>query len=507
MRAYGLLLGCIGLLGCGGGSSDRPAAYGMCSVGPVTAEARASKAQTSQDPLGPRPEIAAPAPFTPPAPTVYRRANGLTVWLLERPALPIVSIQLVVPAGSSEDPSGQGGLAWATASMLDEGAGKRSALQIASDVDALGATLHTGAFADYAFVDLTVLKKNLEPALSIFGDVVVRPTFSATEWNRVHTLWENDLKARQSEPNAVARVVSAKKFFPSGHPYAHPTTGTLGTVGKVTLPSVKAFYEKTWKPAQATLVVAGDVTRPEIDALLDRTFASWKGGERIGGETRPSVRSAPSTPNDAKMRVFVVDRADAPQSVVSVVRGGVAANDPDAAGLVRVDGALGGSFTSRLNQDLREEHGWSYGAHSRVAFSRRPGTISADAAVHTEHTGEALQAMLTDITTFAKEGMTPEEVGKTKLLARGALVEAYEGVGASTARLARLAGTGLESDFDAKNSARIDAATKAEIDALAARFLDLSSAVVVIVGPKAAIEPQLRKIGITNIETSGPEGE
>src|SRR5690606_25791082 len=147
----------------------------------------------------------------------YELAGGLKVWLLERHALPLVSVHLVVPAGAAFDPPGQGGLAMVTADMLDEGAGKRGALDLARDVDALGASLSTGAYADYAWVHLTTLAKNLPGAADIMGDVVTKPRFLAAEWKRVHALWSNGLRARQSDPNAVADVVAQRRAFPEGH--------------------------------------------------------------------------------------------------------------------------------------------------------------------------------------------------------------------------------------------------------------------------------------------------
>jgi zinc protease len=457
------------------------------------------------DPLGDRPGLPPPAAFTPPVPLVYTRADGVSVWLLERHALPIVSVEMVLPAGASGDPSGKEGLAYATATMLDEGAAGRGALDIARDVDRLGATLRTGAYADYAFVQLTTLKKNFAPAAEIFGDVVVRPTFPATEWKRVHDLWANDLIQRQSDPSAVASVVMLKKVFDgTGSAYGHATEGTTRSAARVDLGAVKKFYGEEWLPARATCVVVGDVTRAELDPILDKALAGWKHGPP--GAAAGSVRGG-TKPKESGRRVVVVDRPDAPQSVIAVARQGVAASSPDAPLLVRVNAALGGSFTSRLNQDLREEHGWSYGARSRFSFTAHTGFFVAQAAVHTEHTGDALAAMLADVEGYAKDGPNDEEVGKTRLLARADLVESFESVSAAAHRLSRNAGVGLAADHEAKASAVLYAATKDDLRRLAARYVDPRGAVIVIVGPRAKIEPQLHKIGIDKLEASGPEGE
>ena len=429
----------------------------------------------------------------------------MTVWLLERHALPIVSIQVVVPAGAANDPVDKGGLALAAANMLDEGAGARGALDISRDVDRLGATLSTGAYADYAFAALTTLKKNLAPASAILGDVIVKPTFSPVEWRRVHDLWMNELKARASEPDAVANVVSLRQLFGTD-PYGHPTNGTLRSAAKVTLEDAKQFYAASWRPERATCVVAGDVTRAELDPMLDQMFAGWKpGAAKAAAPAAPTA--APKAAEDGARRVVVVDRPDAPQSVLALIRSGVAASDPEAPPLVRVNTALGGSFTSRLNQDLREEHGWSYGARSRFSFTKARGLFSAQAAVHTEHTGEALKAMIADVEAVAREGLTDEEVEKTRLIARGELVDAFESVEAAARRLARNAGVGLPADHEAKASAALDRATKDELRKLAASHVDPRRAILVIVGPRAKIQPQLEKIGITTLVASTPEGD
>jgi zinc protease len=498
MRSAIVIASVLALGACGGGESA------VAPKAPVDAGAP-PPVTTAADPLGARPPLPPPPPFVPPTPVAYTRPNGMTVWLLERHALPIVSIQVVVPAGAASDPADKGGLALATANMLDEGAGTRGALEISRDVDRLGATLQTGAYPDYAFVALTSLKKNLAPASAILGDVIIKPTFSPVEWKRVHELWMNELQARASEPDAVAGVVSLRQLFGSD-PYGHPTNGTLKSAAKVTLDEVKRFYATSWRPDQATVVVAGDVTRAELDPLLDQILGAWKAPKPEAG-AKPDAKATAEAAAPNGRRVVVVDRADAPQSVIALVRPGVSASDPDAPLVVRVNTALGGSFTSRLNQDLREEHGWSYGARSRFSANKRRGLFSAQAAVHTEHTGEALAAMIKDIESLARDGLTDEEVAKTRLIARGELVDSFESVEAAARRLARNAGLGLPADHEPKASLATDRASPEDLRKVAAKRVDPSNAIVVIVGPRAQIQPQLEKMGMTNIQSSGPEGD
>lgn len=457
--------------------------------------------QADVDPLGVKPATPEPAPFTPPVPAVYKHASGVTVWLLERHTLPIVSMQLVLKGGASWQK--KEGAAWATATMLDEGAGNRGPLEIARDLDRLGATLSTGALPDYSFAQLTVLKKNLAPASAIFSDVVAKPTFSPVEWTRVRGLWLNDLKQRQSDPSAVSRVVIQRKVL-AGTPYEKPVNATLKGASALSIADVKDYYADFWQPQHATVVVVGDVTRAELDPVLDATFAPWKNTAR-DPFTNHHLTEAP-TPKGAP-RVFLVDRADAPQSVIAVGRRGVEAQSVAAPPLTRVNAALGGSFTSRLNQDLREEHGWSYGARSSFTWTALRGMFSAVAAVHTEHTGEALKAMLADIADVANKGLTDEEVVKTRMLARSDLVESFEGVDSAAARLARNAGVGLPADHEAKASKLLYAASKEDLAKLAAQFLAADGATIVVVGPKAKVLPQLEPLGLGKIESATPEGD
>lgn len=485
------------MIACGGGDAPPPATPAPPPPRPDVM----AVPQAPVDALGAKPQTPEPPPFTPPVPTVYKHSSGVTVWLLERHTLPIVSWQVVVPGASRAEK--KEGVAWATANMLDEGAGKRGALDIARDLDRLGATLSTGSVADYSFAQMTVLVKNLGDAAKIFSDVVAKPTFAPNEWTRVQNLWLNDLKQRPSDPSAVARVVLQRKVFGAGHPYGAPANGTIKNAPKVTLADLKAFHEQSWRPSRATIVVVGDVTRATLDPVLDATFGPWAAADRNPSEVAMKGATSP----DAGRRVFIVDRPDAPQSVIAVGRRGVKASSPTAPPLVRINSALGGSFTSRLNQDLREEHGWSYGAGSRFSWTQEEGIFSAQAAVHTEHTGDALKAMLADIEALGKGGLTDEEVAKSRQLARADLVESFEGVEAAASRLARNAGVGLPASHEAEASKLLYGASKADLQKLAAQHLDLSQSVVVVVGPKAKVLPQLEKIGLTKVESTGPEGE
>jgi zinc protease len=477
------------------------AALASCAQpAPQTAAAPLPPPAPAADPLGPRPEVPAPAPYAPPSPVVFKLADGLTVWLVERHDAPMVSLSLAVPRGSSADPKGRGGLALQTANMLDEGAGKLGPLEFAAAVDTLGARMHTGATFDYSYAGLTVLSKNFGASLALLGEAVVHPRFQATEWKRVHDLWVNNLKNRASDADEVADVVQQVTLYGDDHPYGHPIEGTLASAARVGLADVRAFYDQAWRPEHAVAVVVGDVKRADLEALLTKSFAGWT----ARGPAPTPVIAPAALPSHAK--VILVNRDDAPQSVIALVRPGLSAGDVDAPVASRVNIVLGGSFISRLNEDLREEHGWSYGAHSAVTLTKHPGSIAAFAAVVTEHTGDAAKALLNDMQTFSASGPTDEETSISQRLARRELVDLYGTDEGATFRLTRDAMLGLAPTYEGDASIKRDSATRKELAGVAARDFDPNAGFLLVVGPAATVRPQLLAAGFGEPEMRDVDG-
>jgi zinc protease len=482
---------------CGGGAAPAPPPV---AVAPVPS-ASASQAAAPVDPLGPRPEVPAPATFVPPSPSTFAGVNGMNVWLLERHQVPLVSCDLTIPTGASSDPKGKAGLAYTTANMLDEGAGKLGALELARAIDDIGARIGTDANADASFVTLTVLKRNVDRAFALFGDVVARPRFDPSEFKRVKDLWTNELVAREKDPDATARVVFRAALFGPDHPYGHPWDGTPQSAKTIGLEDVKKMYASSWRPDRATLVCVGDVNQAELTTLMTAAFGSWKAPATPAPD--PVVPPAPKGPWP---RLVMVDRADAPQSVIATVRPGLAASDPQEPPLWRVNDAIGGSFTSRLNQDLREAHGYTYGARSRYSRSRGTGQVIAWANVVTDKTGDALAAMLDDLKKFADGGLTDDEVERTRSQARGELISVYQSNEGIAGHLAADASIGLPPDWAAKSSEKRDVAQKPELNALAKQFYDPTDAIVVVVGPRSKVQPMIDKVGMPAPEMRDAEG-
>jgi zinc protease len=242
--------------------SGTPPTQPVASAGPKPAGT--GTAAAGADPLGPKPSLAAPKPFAPAAPQVFQGPNGITVWLVERPDLPLVTATFIVPYGSASDPPYRPGTMYLLADMLDEGAGQRGALELSDAVSALGASLSVYASADGSFAQVSSLKGKFDDAFAILADVVARPKLDTNEFGRVKKLWKNALKKRADEPNAVASVVTAAVLYDQRTPYGHPTSGLLSKADLIDLGALKGAYEKTWRPDRATLVVVGQITRAEI---------------------------------------------------------------------------------------------------------------------------------------------------------------------------------------------------------------------------------------------------
>lgn len=457
--------------------------------------------QNTEDALGEKPQLSEAIPFKAPEPQVYQTAQGMTVWLIERHNLPIVSFSLSIPTGAADDLPSKGGLAYISAGMMDEGAGDRDAVQISDTLSDLGADMWTTAGRDGSRARLTVLKRHLDKAFEVYADVIARPRFEQKEFDRVHKEWLDGLKARNDSVTAVARVVRSAVLYGPGTPYGHPTSGLVDTAKAISLADAEKFYREAWRPDQAILVVGGAITKSEVDALLQKHLNDW---------VKPKAKAPPRIdaprPLSKRPRLVLVDRPGAPQSVITLIGDGVAAGSQDGPLLDLVNTALGGSFTSRLNQNLREDHGWTYGARSGFVEMRGQGPFVASSAVFTNVTAPALREMIKEIDQMAASGLTEEELGKVRARDLTELIETNETLGSLVGRLSSLGILGVGYDYDAKSSQARQAADKAKLDTLAKQYLDTSKMSIIIVGPKDQVLPQLKTLSLGEPEMWTVEG-
>jgi predicted Zn-dependent peptidase len=335
--------------------------------------------------LGPAPSLTLPP--------IQKRTltNGLPVWIVEMHKVPLVDVTLIVKSGSSADPAGKYGLASVTADMLDEGAGTRTALDIADEIAFLGGSLSTGNDWDSSVVRLHLPVAKVDDGLGVMGDVALRPTFATAEFDRLKKTRLTSMLQARDNASALANMAFAKVLYVEPYRYGTPIGGTEATLTRMTAADVKDFHAKAFQPANAQLIVVGDVTAAMILPKLEKKFGTWK---NTGPVAKPTAQ--PSLP-DAQRTIYLVNKPGAAQSQIRIGLIGVARNTPDYFTLDVLNTILGGSFTSRLNQNLREVHGYAYGASSGFSMRMAPGPFQAAAGVQTDKTTESLREFLKEL--------------------------------------------------------------------------------------------------------------
>lgn len=501
MRLRAALGLCVALLGgCDFGvrlsETETPEATGKPTAGKPTATAVAATGIGSKPPT-----LGAPKPFEPPAPVVFQGPGGITVWLVERPQLPIVSATVIVPYGSASDPEDAPGTMALLADMLDEGAGSRDALQLSETVASLGATLSVGAGQDSSQASVLALKTKFDTAFELLSDVLARPKLAQGDFQRTKKLWKNALRKRSDDPMSVASTVAGAVLYGPKAPYGHPSLGLYSKADSVSLGGLKSAYERTYRPDRATIVIAGQITRAEVEALLEKHLGSWK----PKGDALPPPKLTKVLAKRPKF--IVVERPKAVQTVIYAAREGTTASDERAPSLTLVSDALGGSFTSRLNMNLREDKGWTYGVGSGFTASRGEGAFIVRTSVEAEHTGDALKEILGELANMSAKGLTDQEVGKVKAQDRADLVQTYEGATGVGSRLSSLSALGLPTSFDAGASRIRQAASREDLARLAKTHVDPAGFTVVLVGDRELIKKQLADKGLEAPVPYSAEGQ
>jgi predicted Zn-dependent peptidase len=429
-----------------------------------------------------------PGPARPLAlPEIHRLAlsNGLPVLLAEAHEVPTVEIALLIRTGAAADPLDHPGLASMTADMLDEGAGGKDALALADALDFLGAELTTGASWDSSRVRLHVPVARLGEALPLLADVALRPDFPEKDLARLRREALTDLLQARDEPGRVASWALARAVFGDRHRYGRPEAGDVPALTGMGVADLKAFHARHYRPGNAVLIVVGDVTAALLPQL-ERAFGSWP----AGGEAPPSLPEPQQLEGRA---IWLVDKPGAPQSVIRIGRVGPARRDPDFAALEVMNTLLGGSFTSRLNDNLRERNGYTYGAGSSFGYRRVAGLFLAGADVQTDKTAPALQEFLGELTRI-RTPVTPAEAERAhNYLALGYAWE-FETTRQLAAQIATQALYDLPSDAFTSFVPKALAVGPQEIRRAARGQVDPERLAVVVVGDRAAVEGPLRAL-------------
>jgi len=468
MRA--LVLGL--LLGCAGGRHQAPTAG-------ANLHARDPAAT-----LGDAPPAAAPAPPLRLPPVTRRQlANGLRVWTVEHHAVPRVAVVLAVRAGADVDPPGKAGLAALCADMLDEGAGGRGALAIAEALDDEGAQLGISTSSAATLLTLWSLsdRANLESSLAVLGDVVVRPDFARRELDRVRADRLTEILQGHDEPELVAGHSLAQALYGKDHVYGSPLIGRTRTLASVKHADVKRFWRAHYRPDNAALIVAGAIRPDELVPMLERALGGWT--------ARPlPPTQAPRAPERRGPRLVIVDRPGAPQSEVRLGHVGLERGHPDEFVVEVLGTLLGGSFASRLNNRLREQLGYTYGAWGGFDLRRGPGPFVMGAAVRTDATAAAVTEFFAEVHRIREREPADEEVARARDGLLRSLPQSFEGASAIATRLADLFAHGLDAEYFDHYVERIGAVTAADVQRAARDHIRPEEIHVIVVGDRAALQ-------------------
>ena len=443
-------------------------------------------------PPGPEPT------FQPPRWKRFKLKNGLEVFLVEFHDLPLVDLNLMIKTGGAANPADRAGLADLTAHMLDEGTKSRSALAIADQVAALGATLSTGSTWDASNVSLSTLSRNLDAALAVFSDVVVNPAFDPKEFERVRDNLLTAITRRKDSPPTVAGLAMTRLLFGQKHPYGWPMTGAEATIKKITPADLRGFYDKYYRPNNAALLVAGDTTVAALRGKLETAFAKWQPKRSVAPKLPAPAGAASAT------RVFLIDKADAPQSSIRVATIGIERTNPDYFPVTVMNLILGGGFY-RLDLNLREGKGWTYGARSTVDSRRAPGPMSAGGEFVAQHSADSVAEILKELTTMRDSDVTDVELARAKDQIIKSFPARFATRGNIAAQLAELAVFGLPDSYVTDYTRKIAAVTKDDVRRVARKYIDPGRLTIVVVGDKKTLAEPLGKIAA--VEVRDLEGE
>ncbi len=445
---------------------------------------------TTPPPLAPAPRLTLPTVDT------THLANGLTILTSRNAEVPLVSGRLIIEGGARVDDA-PAGLATFTAGMLDEGAAGMTGLQLAEAVDFLGASLNTGAGWDNFTVSVSAPKRTFDKAMGLLADVVLEPTFASADVARERSARQSALLSARDNPNQVASRVLMRNIFPAGHPYHDNLSGDSTTTAALDSAEVRDFWTRAADPARATLILTGDVTPAEARQWAQAHLGSWKAPADPLVEITPADVAAPPRP---ATRVILVDKPDAPQSVIVIGAPGVDRHNPDYPAIEIMNTILGGSFSSRLNDILREQRGYSYGAGSRFAWRPIPSNFTASSQVRTNVTDSSLAVFFHEFKRIRDEPVDSVELARARnYVVLGALGD-YETAGQVAGAIAGALEFGFPLSRTADELAAMNRVSGADVQRVARKYLDPAHLTVVVVGDIKTIRPGIEALGLGPIE-------
>ncbi len=432
-------------------------------------------------------------PLVLPKPTVFTLSNGLTVYLVERHELPIVSAQLVTLAGSAENPADHPGLAGMTAALLTEGTASRSAEEIANAASALGSELANSSDADSARVRISLLSKYAGTGLNLMADCAEHPAFAEGDIERIRAHQLTSLLQEQDSPFQLAQRAGVLNLFGPSNPYGYDSLGTQASVRGITREEIAEFHDRHYGPKDSLLELTGDLTPAEARKLVQAVFGVWN--------STAVAAPLPAAPVAPERRILLVDKPGSPQTALLTLGVGPQRNSPDYPAAMVMDLVLGGLFSSRINMNLRETHGYTYGAFSFFNFYRATGPFMAGALVRSDVTAPAAEQLFLELDGIHTKPLTDAELRLSKDFLIRSMPGEFESADSVNRSLASLWLFGLPIDYYSKLPAEVEAVTSSDAQRAAAKYVRPENLLVVAVGDKAKIESGLKDLKLGPVES------
>jgi predicted Zn-dependent peptidase len=467
--------------------------------------ASAMLATLSVQPLAAQTDITKAPNLGPPKamklPPVIRRelANGLQLLIVEQHELPVADFVLVVKSGGTADPASKAGTASLTSLMLREGTTTRSSLEIADQAAFLGIGLATGSTWDATSVSLHTPIGQLDSALALFADVALRPSFPVNEFERIRKNRLTEILQIKDRGPSIANQAYAAILYGSEHPYGTSMSGTQRSVESLSAADLKAFYTSEFKPNNSTLIVVGDVRPADVERRVNALFGSWPRGS-------VQTRTFAAPPAAQPTTIYLIDKPGAPQSSFRIGSVGVPRSTKDFFALSVLNTILGGSFTSRLNNTLREVKGYTYGAGSSFDMRKMAGPFTANAEVVAAKTDSALLVFMSELNSI-RQPVPSDEIMRAKRYTQLRLPWSFETTQQIAAGLVPIVLYDLPADFFSSYVQNIEAVTQADIQRVANQYINPSSLAIVIVGDRKSIEAGLKATNVGNISIRDISGQ
>lgn len=434
-------------------------------------------------------------------PPVIRRElpNGLQLLIVEQHELPVADFVLVVKSGGTADPVNKAGTASLASAMLREGTTTRNSLEIADQTAFLGISLGTGITWDATSVSLHTPTGQLDSALALFADVALRPSFPANEFDRLKKNRLTEILQIKDRGPSIANQAYASILYGSQHPYGTLMAGTQQTVEGLSVADLKAYYASEFKPNNATLIVVGDVRPADIERRVRALFGGWQRGSI-------PERTYPTPPAAGQTTIYLIDKPGAPQSSFRIGSVGVPRSTKDFFALSVLNTILGGSFTSRLNNTLREVKGYTYGAGSSFDMRKMAGPFTASSEVVAAKTDSALLVFMNELNAI-RQPVPADEILRAKRYTQLRLPWSFETSQQIAGGLVPIVLYDLPADFFSTYVQNIEAVTQADIQRVANQYINPSTLAIVIVGDRKTIESGLKATNVGAISVRDITGQ